>query len=1221
MKRNSTKTTYQYVKVLWLVLIAVCSFVVKISAQPKNFDPSVIALDYLKENAKNWQLSKTDISDAVVQQIYRTEHNGVTHVWLIQRRDGIEVFNGLVNVNILPNGEVVFAGNRFISNLKTNANQPIISAANAIEAVATHLGMTPPKNLQPIAIENKTRFTFPPSGIAYQDMHAKLRFQPIREDGTARLAWDLDMDAVNGNDHWNIRVDALTGAILDKTSWTVHCKFDHTAVDHTADCLKHQADLTSGVPLSNQSFFTPKRGQNEVKIASNQAVIDKSARVAAVEAMAVDEGKYRILPIPFESPSHGAFSLVQGALDPAYAPYGWHDTTGTVGADLTITRGNNVHSFLDLRNYNRSVGDEPNGGASLTFDFPYDVQAQSDTQRNLAVTNLFYMNNILHDVSYRYGFDEKAGNFQYNNYGRGGLGRDFVSANAQDASGLPEPSSNNANMATPPDGTSGRMQMYVWTRSPVKLLQITTPRAISGTYTTGTAQFGKRVTATPITGEIVQFNDTTLLPMQGCKSSTVDLTGKIVLVDKGGCGFAQKALNAQDSGAIACIICNTANTVINAINDTFPVIAKAVKIPVITLSLTDCARIRSGASSIQGTIQRSAADDIGADLIDGDLDNGIIAHEFGHGISNRLTGGPANSSCLGLGEQMGEGWSDFMGLMLTAKPGDKGAKRRGIGTFALRQDTTGLGIRRFPYSTDMTIDPHTYNSIFLSQASPHPIGEIWASTVWDLYWAMVEKYGWDANVYNTKSGNGKAIQLVFDGMKMQVCNPGFVDGRNAILAADRADYNGENQCLIWEVFARRGVGYSAFGGRGSSGTDNEQAFDVLPTCLKTIKLSKTMTDTIAPGAEFLVTLKALNHKGIAAKDVKLVDSIPSGATVVGLVSAVASSSTQPIAFTSGANTVSIQMADSLKNGDSLVVVYRLRSDATKKSVAQSYEDFEQPTMSFTSTTVTGANSWSKIDSFRRSGTKSIFARGNVIAEQVLTLTNSVLIGGKQPVLRFFHRYDTEGGIDAGTVEILSDNDPSWRDASRLMFKNKTTGLTYQTFPFETRTFWGFAPQFSPTYLDLGEFKGRRVQVRFRFKSNATIPSSGWAVDDVMLMDMENYNSTARLTTAQGDNIALVAEDRGTIVEPTVRTATKELADFEVRVFPNPTDNVLNINVNAASDKATLILRTVQGQEVYRQIVAGLQSWTPLSMTGFANGLYFLSVETEHGKVMKKVVKQ
>jgi extracellular elastinolytic metalloproteinase len=1216
MKRNATKPTRRYTKVFCLVLVAVCSFAVKTFAQPKIFDPSVIALDYLKENAQNWQLSKTDIADAAVQQIYRTEHNGVTHVWLIQRRDGIEVFNGLVNVNILPNGEVVFAGNRFISNLKTNANQPIITAASAIEAVAKHLGMTPPKNLQLIAVENKTRFTFAPSGIAYQDMHAKLRFQPIGEDGTARLAWDLDMDAVNGNDHWNIRVDALTGAILDKTSWTVHCKFDHTAVDHTADCLKHQADLTSGVPLSNQSFFTPKNVQNEATIAGNKSVVDKSARATAVEALALDEGKYRVLPIPFESPSHGALSLVQGALDSAYAPYGWHDTTGTVGADLTITRGNNVHSFLDLRNYNRSIGDEPNGGASLTFDFPYDVQAQSDTQRNLAVTNLFYMNNILHDVSYRYGFDEKAGNFQYNNYGRGGLGRDFVSANAQDASGLPEPSSNNANMATPPDGISGRMQMYLWTRPSVKLLQITAPRTISGAYTTGTAQFGKRVTATAISGNIVQFNDTTLTPMQGCKSSTVDLTGKIALTDKGGCSFAQKALNAQDSGAIACIICNTTPTLINAINDTFPALANAVTIPVITLTSVDCARIRGATLGWQAVIQRSAADNIGADLIDGDLDNGIIAHEFGHGISNRLTGGPANSSCLGLGEQMGEGWSDFMGLMLTARPGDKGAKKRGIGTFALRQDTAALGIRRFPYSTDMTIDPHTYNNIFLSQASPHPIGEIWASTIWDLYWAMVDKYGWDANVYNTKSGNGKAIQLVFDGMKMQVCNPGFVDGRNAILAADRADYNGENQCLIWEVFARRGVGYSAFGGRGASGTDNEEAFDVLPTCLKTIKLSKTMTDTIAPGAEFLVTLKAINHKGSTVTGIKIIDTIPTGATFVAPVTGSFSYNLER-----AGNLINIQISDSLKNGDSLTFIYRLLSDATKKSVAQLYEDFEQPTVSFTSSIVTGTNSWSKIDSFRRSGTKSIFARGNNLTEQVLTLTNSVLIGGKQPVLRFFHRYDTEGGIDAGIVEILTDNDPIWRDASRLMFKNKTSGLTYLTFPFQTRTFWGFAPQFRPTYLDLSEFKGRRVQVRFRFKSNATIASSGWAVDDVLLMDMENYNSTVRLTTSQGDNIAVIADDRGTIVEPTVRTATKELADFEVRVFPNPTDNVLNVNINAASNKATLILRTVQGQEVFRQIVVGQQSWTPLSMAGFANGLYFLSVETAHGKVMKKVVKQ
>ncbi len=44
---------------------------------------------------------------------------------------------------------------------------------------------------------------------------------------------------------------------------------------------------------------------------------------------------------------------------------------------------------------------------------------------------------------------------------------------------------------------------------------------------------------------------------------------------------------------------------------------------------------------------------------DGDLDNGIIVHEYGHGVSNRLAGGPANTSCLNNQEQMGEGWSDY----------------------------------------------------------------------------------------------------------------------------------------------------------------------------------------------------------------------------------------------------------------------------------------------------------------------------------------------------------------------------------------------------------------------------------------------------------------------------------------------------------------------------------------------------------------------------------
>ena len=75
----------------------------------------------------------------------------------------------------------------------------------------------------------------------------------------------------------------------------------------------------------------------------------------------------------------------------------------------------------------------------------------------MAVQNLFYLNNTAHDILYRLGFDEAAGNFQIDNFGKGALGADPVNAEAQDGSGT-----DNANFSTPPDGQQPRM-MFLWT--------------------------------------------------------------------------------------------------------------------------------------------------------------------------------------------------------------------------------------------------------------------------------------------------------------------------------------------------------------------------------------------------------------------------------------------------------------------------------------------------------------------------------------------------------------------------------------------------------------------------------------------------------------------------------------------------------------------------------------------------------------------------------------
>jgi hypothetical protein len=72
------------------------------------------------------------------------------------------------------------------------------------------------------------------------------------------------------------------------------------------------------------------------------------------------------------------------------------------------------------------------------------------------------MNNIMHDVWYQYGFNELNGNFQENNYQRGGFDGDFVNAEAQDGSLAETVSLNNANFSTR-DGNKGRMQMFYGT--------------------------------------------------------------------------------------------------------------------------------------------------------------------------------------------------------------------------------------------------------------------------------------------------------------------------------------------------------------------------------------------------------------------------------------------------------------------------------------------------------------------------------------------------------------------------------------------------------------------------------------------------------------------------------------------------------------------------------------------------------------------------------------
>ena len=143
--------------------------------------------------------------------------------------------------------------------------------------------------------------------------------------------------------------------------------------------------------------------------------------------------------------------VVTNALDTNASPNGWIND----GTNVT-TSGNNVSAYLDLNGDDHADIPPPQGTTNRVFDFPLDLTQDPMTYSNTCVVNLFYWNNWMHDKLYELGFTEAAGNFQLNNFGRGGLGNDPVQAEAQEGYYNHRPTyQDNASFSTPPDGCSG----------------------------------------------------------------------------------------------------------------------------------------------------------------------------------------------------------------------------------------------------------------------------------------------------------------------------------------------------------------------------------------------------------------------------------------------------------------------------------------------------------------------------------------------------------------------------------------------------------------------------------------------------------------------------------------------------------------------------------------------------------------------------------------------
>ena len=820
--------------------------------------PLDLALDFVRGNLELFGITEADLNDYEITDSVYSKVSGATHLYLRQTYKGLPVYNGQLQVNVNRDGRLISVNNAFMPSLAASINSdvPGLDAAQAVSRALEHLGQ---RGRIPTALGKpagaQQTTLLDPRGISREELRAQLMWLPIRR-AEARLVWNFQIHTLDQEHVYDFTVDAVTGQVWTRIDW-------------------------------------------------------------------VASDSYRVYPQPIESPNHtsplppaDARQLITDPANATASPLAWHDTGST---SYTIHRGNNVHAYEDSNNSGSPPATEPDCGGSLSCDFALDLTQAPSTYRPAAVANLFYWNNIIHDIQYQYGFDEAGGNFQVNNFGNGGVGNDDVRAEAQDGSGT-----NNANFFTPADGSRPRMQMYVWN------------------------------TVTP---------------------------------NK-----------------------------------------------------------------------------------DGDLDSGIIIHEFGHGISNRLVGGPSNVGCLGNNQQPGEGLSDWWALAYTAEVGDAGTDKRGIGTYALNQPTSGNGIRTQPYSTDPAINTHTYASV-AGKAIPHGVGEVWAQGAWEVYWALVDTYGFDPDLYNATggAGNQRAMMYINEGLKNTACSPAFTDVRDGIIQAATDLNGGQDVCLIWEAFAAFGLGTDAVSG-GSNSTSPTNGFSIPLAC------QCDPAPIANAGPDQVICLGDSTTVGTPAQPSNSYSWSPGGQTTAQISVSPSVTTTYTVTATTVCGSANDSATVTVDSG----------------SGAGISEDFEG-----------GAGSWTTSGLWHLTSNSGCASPGYSSAVNAMyygqdstcnystggtttgTLTSPVIFGITASSTLSFDYYRVvesfSGTYDKTDVEIVTGS------GSTLVWSRSSADASTAAWT-------------SSGSISLAAFAGQSIQVRFRFDSVDSVSNTftGWFIDDVVV---------------------------------------------------------------------------------------------------------------------------
>ena len=1113
-------------------------------------DATTVARAVLQQLAPAYGMTRAEVAAAPVHH-YQNMEGGAKLVRFTNAKDGIEVFREQATVLLNAQSQAVSVGGYLGSTAQAATTKSAGKTIQAVDAIALALA----------------DFDFAAS------VASELQDKP-NESGESRGAyqWYVLPPAVQGAD----------GAVLEYArSKPVWFRLPQGLV------LAHYVEVRvrEGTEVHGYGYvFGAKDGQMLLRNNQTAHANDFSYRVwtdpTTKVPMPGPQGRNG-MPHPTGVPDDYAPPLTSAPLVRlANAPFSKNDPWLAAGA--TRTKGNNVHAYADLNgpdgytaNSNECtmlapvVGDQQACAIDTVFDSVYDFSLGAQTNKTqvaASVVNLFYTTNWLHDWFYDAGFDEAAGNAQADNYSRGGAGGDAMRAEALDSSGT-----NNANMYTPADGAAPRMQMYRYVNQAPAMLTVSAPAALVGTVQAGAASFGPLTYS--VSGDVVQAQSAGALPNEACSAlnTASAVSGKIALVDRGTCAFTIKVKNAQSAGAIAVVIVDNALGAVTGMTGT----DSTVTIPSVRISqsagLEWRQRLDAGEAivvdlkkNLDVDVQRSSA-----------LDGTIVAHEWGHFISNRLIG-DSNGLIVNHARGLGEGWGDFHALLMTVTETDKAVAGNGQyqGTYAMAVHSLGavngpdidpgnvayFGTRRYPYSTDMSKNPlsfkHIQNGVGLPAGIPvnantsenaevHNTGEVWAGMLWQCYASLLNRHPFAEAQTRMKNA-------LVAGYKLTPVNPTLIEARDALLAVMAVkDPQDHLSCL--EGFARRGAGANAqamtdrysstnigvtedfqSGGAlvlddmvlsmtapGAQRCDADQILDATETGVLQLTV-RNRGGAMVSGAQLQLSASTPELQFVDGAMV-LVPDVPAGEARDVLIRVTATGTAVP----QRASVTAVMTYTGQVQAAQKALVVSLHQDQHDGRVLSDGADAAQTAMRFGSTLALAADRWAVAGTLLDPLYEGV--PPETVASTWMETPDVQVSSGQSFTLSFKHRHLFE-----------RDTNNNYYDGGQLMI-SEDAGQTWATVPetqaqYNGRLYFGVDgnvsgnpkkgemayvgqsaswPKLQTETIDFGTaYAGKTIRIRWVMQTDQLVTDDGWQVDDIVFSGIDNTPFPEMVADAQ-----------------------------------------------------------------------------------------------------------